>query len=71
MAPRNLLKFTTTGSVDDGKSTLIGRLLFESQAIYKDQYKALTIRAQKLGQEIDLAHLLDGLGRRTGTRHHH
>ncbi|HEU4460001.1 MAG TPA: GTP-binding protein [Methylibium sp.] len=53
------LRFLTAGSVDDGKSTLIGRLLFDSQAILADQLDALERRAA--GQTIDLSLLTDGL----------
>jgi sulfate adenylyltransferase subunit 1 len=53
------LRFLTAGSVDDGKSTLIGRLLFDSQAILADQIDALERRAA--GQPIDLSLLTDGL----------
>jgi sulfate adenylyltransferase subunit 1 len=53
------LRFLTAGSVDDGKSTLIGRLLFDSQAILADQIDALEKRAA--GQPIDLSLLTDGL----------
>jgi bifunctional enzyme CysN/CysC len=61
-AEKTLLRFTTTGSVDDGKSTLIGRLLFETGSVYEDQYAAIerTSRRKGLG-EIELAYLLDGL----------
>ena len=58
-APRKALRFLTAGSVDDGKSTLIGRLLFESQAILADQLDNLHQRAA--GQPIDLSLLTDGL----------
>ena len=58
-APRQALRFLTAGSVDDGKSTLIGRLLFESQAILADQLDNLRQRAA--GQPIDLSLLTDGL----------
>ena len=53
------LRFLTAGSVDDGKSTLIGRLLFDSRAILADQIDALERRAA--GQPIDLSLLTDGL----------
>jgi sulfate adenylyltransferase subunit 1 len=53
------LRFLTAGSVDDGKSTLIGRLLFDSRAILADQIDALEKRAA--GQPIDLSLLTDGL----------
>ncbi|MEI8355278.1 MAG: sulfate adenylyltransferase subunit CysN [Deltaproteobacteria bacterium] len=59
---KSLLRFTTTGSVDDGKSTLIGRLLYETKSIYEDQYAAIEIISQRKGfKEADLAYLLDGL----------
>ncbi|MCG6538295.1 MAG: GTP-binding protein, partial [Syntrophales bacterium LBB04] len=57
-----LLRFSTTGSVDDGKSTLIGRLLYETKAIFEDQYAAIEKTSRKKGlAEVDLALLLDGL----------
>jgi bifunctional enzyme CysN/CysC len=61
---KGLLRFITCGSVDDGKSTLIGRLLFESQALFDDQLAALgedTRRFGTRGAELDLALLVDGL----------
>jgi sulfate adenylyltransferase subunit 1 len=58
-APHRALRFLTAGSVDDGKSTLIGRLLFDSQAILADQLDHLHARAA--GQPIDLSLLTDGL----------
>ncbi len=61
---KELLRFITCGSVDDGKSTLIGRLLFESKMIYEDQLAAIqkdTARYGTTGGEIDLALLTDGL----------
>jgi sulfate adenylyltransferase subunit 1 len=58
-SPRRALRFLTAGSVDDGKSTLIGRLLFDSQAILADQLDHLHTRAA--GQPIDLSLLTDGL----------
>jgi bifunctional enzyme CysN/CysC len=59
---KSLLRFTTTGSVDDGKSTLIGRLLYETKSIYDDQYAAIARTSKKKGfKEVDLAYLLDGL----------
>jgi sulfate adenylyltransferase subunit 1 len=57
--PQKALRFLTAGSVDDGKSTLIGRLLFDSQAILADQLDHLHTRAA--GQPIDLSLLTDGL----------
>jgi bifunctional enzyme CysN/CysC len=58
----DMLRFTTAGSVDDGKSTLIGRLLYDSKAIFQDQYDALE-RASRLrgDDEVDLSLLTDGL----------
>lgn len=59
---KSLLRFVTTGSVDDGKSTLIGRLLYETKSIFEDQYAAVEKTSQKRGQdEVDLSLLLDGL----------
>ncbi len=59
---KTLLRFTTTGSVDDGKSTLIGRMLYETNCIYEDQYIAVEKTSKKRGDaEVDLALLLDGL----------
>ena len=57
-----LLRFTTCGSVDDGKSTLIGRLLYDSKSLFEDQLQALeqSIRLQGSG-EVNLANLTDGL----------
>jgi len=57
-----LLRFTTAGSVDDGKSTLIGRLLYDSKSIFEDQLEAVKRASIKKGNEqIDLAWLTDGL----------
>ena len=57
-----LLRFTTAGSVDDGKSTLIGRLLYDSKSIFEDQYEAITKTSEKRGEEgVNLALLTDGL----------
>jgi len=57
-----LLRFTTAGSVDDGKSTLIGRLLFDSKAIFQDQLDAMEESSKRKGEEnINLALLTDGL----------
>lgn len=57
-----LLRFTTAGSVDDGKSTLIGRLLYDSKAIFQDQLEAIERASIKKGEEhINLALLTDGL----------
>jgi len=61
---KTMLRFITCGSVDDGKSTLIGRLLYDSKMIFEDQLAALEADSQKLGtqgQKIDFALLVDGL----------
>jgi sulfate adenylyltransferase subunit 1 len=61
-AHRNLLRFTTAGSVDDGKSTLIGRLLYDSQAVYEDQLAAVKkSRINRSRGPIDFSLLTDGL----------
>ncbi len=58
----DLLRFTTAGSVDDGKSTLIGRLLFDSKAIFEDQLEAVERSSQQRGDGyVNLALLTDGL----------
>ncbi len=58
----DLLRFTTAGSVDDGKSTLIGRLLYDSKAIFEDQLEAVERSSMQRGDEnINLALLTDGL----------
>jgi sulfate adenylyltransferase subunit 1 len=58
----DLLRFTTAGSVDDGKSTLIGRLLYDSKAIFQDQLDAIEQTSKRKGQdEVDLSLLTDGL----------
>lgn len=57
-----LLRFTTAGSVDDGKSTLIGRLLYDSKSIFEDQLEAVENTSKKKGHEgVDLALFTDGL----------
>lgn len=57
-----LLRFTTAGSVDDGKSTLIGRLLYDSKSIFEDQFEAIKATSEKRGEEyVNLALLTDGL----------
>jgi sulfate adenylyltransferase subunit 1 len=59
---KSLLRFTTAGSVDDGKSTLIGRLLFDSKSIFEDQMDHIVQSSKRLGKEdIDLSLLTDGL----------
>ena len=58
----DLLRFTTAGSVDDGKSTLIGRLLYDSKSIFQDQMEAIETASSKKGEEkVNLALLTDGL----------
>lgn len=57
-----LLRFTTAGSVDDGKSTLIGRLLYDSKSIHQDQYDAMVKASERRGEDdVNLALLTDGL----------
>ncbi|MBT7302448.1 MAG: sulfate adenylyltransferase subunit CysN, partial [Victivallales bacterium] len=63
---KDLLRFITCGSVDDGKSTLIGRLLYDSKLIFEDQIRALRNASETVGTtqgtgEIDYALLMDGL----------
>src|SRR3981081_4745219 len=61
---RGLLRFLTCGSVDDGKSTLIGRLLYDSKLVLDDQLAAVARASGRygtLGEETDLALLVDGL----------
>src|SRR5215813_8063392 len=60
----DLLRFITCGSVDDGKSTLIGRLLYESKALFDDQLSALAADSKKFGTQasnLDFALVVDGL----------
>ena len=60
----DLLRFITCGSVDDGKSTLIGRMLYEAQLVFEDQVATLLKDSKKLGTQggdIDFALLVDGL----------
>lgn len=62
MESTELLRFTTAGSVDDGKSTLIGRLLYDSKSIFQDQYEDIERVSAKRGEEeVNLALLTDGL----------
>ena len=72
---KELLRFLTCGSVDDGKSTLIGRLLHDTKMIYEDQLAAVKRDSEKVGTtgagEIDLALLTDGLQGRARAGHHH
>ena len=61
---KEMLRFLTCGSVDDGKSTLIGRLLHDSKMIYEDQLAAVqkdSVKSGTTGGDIDLALLVDGL----------
>src|SRR6056297_631750 len=61
---KSMLRFITCGSVDDGKSTLIGRLLWDSKLIFEDQLAALEADSKRVGtqgEEVDYALLLDGL----------
>ena len=72
--PGDLLRFITCGSVDDGKSTLIGRLLHDSKLIYDDQLSSLFRDSERhgtTGDDIDFALLVDGLEaeREQGNRH--
>ena len=69
MRETELLRFTTAGSVDDGKSTLIGRLLFDCKSIFEDQLEAVKKSSERKGlQHIELAHLTDG--KHTETSNH-
>ena len=64
LSSRSELRFLACGSVDDGKSTLIGRLLYDSKMIFEDQLAALEADSKRVGtqgQEIDFALLVDGL----------
>jgi len=57
-----ILRFTTAGSVDDGKSTLIGRLLYDSKSIFEDQYDNIKATSERRGEQyVNLALLTDGL----------
>ncbi len=61
---KDLLRLLTAGSVDDGKSTLIGRLMFDSKMLYEDQLSTLERDSKRIGHagdDIDYALLLDGL----------
>lgn len=64
LGEKSLLRFLTCGSVDDGKSTLIGRLLYETGLVYEDHLAALTADSRRYGttgEDLDLALLVDGL----------
>ena len=56
-----LLRFTTAGSVDDGKSTLIGRLLYDTKTLFQDQLESIERISKQKGEDINLALLMDGL----------
>ena len=61
---KGMLRFITCGSVDDGKSTLIGKLLYESKALFEDQLESIQAESKKhgtQGNEMDFALLVDGL----------
>lgn len=62
MIKKDLLRFTTAGSVDDGKSTLIGRMLYDSKSIFQDQLNAIEVSSKNKGFDyVDLSLLTDGL----------
>ncbi len=66
-----VLRISTAGSVDDGKSTLIGRLLYETNSITVDKPEAIERASQRKGISfLDLSLLTDGFDRRTRTGHH-
>src|SRR5450631_1842662 len=58
---KDLLRFSTAGSVDDGKSTLIGRLLYDTQSVYDDQVRSIEGKGTTAPGQIDFALLTDGL----------
>src|SRR5271169_695967 len=58
---RDLLRFSTAGSVDDGKSTLVGRLLYDTQSVYDDQVRSIEGKGATGAGNFDLALLTDGL----------
>ena len=71
---KDLLRLLTAGSVDDGKSTLIGRLLFDSKKLYEDQLDALERDSKRMGNagdHIDYALVAGRLEGGARTRHHH
>ena len=71
---KDLLRFITCGSVDDGKSTLIGRLLYEAKMLFEDQLLALEADSKKMGTQggdLDFALARRWPRRRTRTGHHH
>ncbi|HLG92188.1 MAG TPA: GTP-binding protein, partial [Acidimicrobiales bacterium] len=59
---RDLLRLATSGSVDDGKSTLIGRLLYDAKSLFEDQLEAVELASHRMGLDhVNLALLTDGL----------
>src|ERR1700726_2472891 len=58
---KDILRFSTAGSVDDGKSTLIGRLLYDTQSVYEDQVRSIQGKGTTAPGQIDFALLTDGL----------
>src|SRR5580700_1195546 len=58
---KDILRFSTAGSVDDGKSTLIGRLLYDTQSVYDDQVRSIEGKGTTAPGQIDFALLTDGL----------
>src|SRR5580700_6045398 len=58
---KDLFRFSTAGSVDDGKSTLIGRLLYDTQSVYDDQVRSIQGKGTTAPGQIDFALLTDGL----------
>src|SRR6478752_7563633 len=58
---KDLLRFSTAGSVDDGKSTLIGRLLYDTQSVYEDQVRSIEGKGTTAPGQIDFSLLTDGL----------
>src|SRR5690625_5680467 len=65
----DLLRFTTAGNVDDGKSTLIGRLLYDSKSIFEDQMEAIEKTSRSSGEEeVNLALLTDGVKAERGQK---
>ena len=71
MQKKALLRFNTAGSVDDGKSTLIGRLLYDSKSVPLDQLKNIENASKKNGYDYtDLSLITDGLKSERGTRHY-
>ena len=58
---KDLFRFSTAGSVDDGKSTLIGRLLYDTQSVYEDQVRSIEGKGTTAPGQIDFALLTDGL----------